>query len=338
MKAIGYTTSSTGAPAESLRDLDIEKPRALARDLLIEIKAISVNPRDIKVRRSEAASDQAPRVLGWDAAGIVREVGPDVQHYKVGDEVFYAGDMRRAGTYAQYHLVDERIVGLKPVSLDWEAAAALPLTGLTAYEMLFDRLGLTQGAEQHRNVFILGGAGGVPSMAIQLARQLTGATVVATASRPESRQWVLDMGAHHVIDHTQDLAPQFSALGVGQANFVFTTHTDANVWRNLAKLMAPQGRLGLIDDPEPLDLRVMKAKSVSIHWESMFTRSAFETDDMGRQREILNHIAALADKQVLRSTLGERYGLICAANIIRAHKAIEGGRVRGKITLTGFPD
>lgn len=336
MKAVGYTEQLPIDNDQALIDLELPKPAPNGRDLLVCVQAVSVNPRDIKSRQVFGASVEEPRVLGYDAAGVVEAVGPEVTLFQPGDEVFYAGELQRQGSNAQWQLVDERIVGRKPRTLDPAAAASLPLVMLTAFEMLFDRLGMPQSAPDNPpTLLILGGAGGVPSAAIQLACQ-AGATVIASASRPESAQWVRDMGAHHVIDHSKPLVSQILDLNIGLIDFAFSTHTNADVWAALAEIMAPQGRLGIIDDPEPLDLRVFKAKSVSVHWESMFTRSMFQTDDMQRQHDILNRVAELLDKGAIRAMDRAHLGRINAANLRKAHRMIEGGHTIGKIVLEGF--
>jgi zinc-binding alcohol dehydrogenase family protein len=339
MKAIGYTEHGLPISDErALRDLDLPPPGPpTGRDLLVRVHAVSVNPRDVKSRLLTPASPEKPVVLGYDASGVVEAVGPEATLFRPGDAVFYAGVLNRQGSNAELQLVDERIVGRKPATLDHAAAASLPLTALTAWEMLFDRLAVPPGGGTGEALLVIGGAGGVPSVAIQLARKLTGVTVVATASRPESAAWVRDLGAQHVVDHSRPLAAQVAALeGLPPPRWVFSTHTDTASWAEMAKLIAPQGRIGLIDDPEPLDLRLMKFKSVSIHWEAMFTRPIFGTPDMLRQHEILDEVAALVDRGALRATATQSFGRIDAANLRRAHAAIEAGRVVGKIVLAGF--
>jgi zinc-binding alcohol dehydrogenase family protein len=277
-------------------------------------------------------------VLGYDASGVVEAVGPDCTLFRPGDAVFYAGVLDRQGSNAEKQLVDERIVGRKPASVDHATAAALPLTALTAWEMLFDRLEIPQGeGAAGEALLIVGGAGGVPSIAIQLARALTRAMVIATASRPESERWVRDLGAQHVVNHACPLAEQVKALDLPRPpRWIFSTHTDTASWAEMAKIVAPQGRIGLIDDPEPLDLKLVKFKSVSIHWEAMFTRPMARTPDMARQHEILTEVGVLLDRGALRATATQNFGVISAANLRRAHAAIEGGRVVGKIVLAGF--
>jgi len=337
MRAIGYTTSLPIDDPQSLVDLDLPKPEATGRDLLVEVKAVSVNPVDTKIRQRRADPDGAPQVLGWDAAGTVVAVGDAVTGFAVGDAVFYAGAIDRPGTNAEYHVVDDRIVGHKPQTLDWAQAAALPLTSITAWETLFDRLDVRKPVPGAANaILIIGGAGGVGSIAIQLARQLTDLTVIATASRDETRGWVEDLGAHHVIDHRKPLADQIEALGLGAPGFVFsTTHTDEHV-AEIATLIAPQGRLALIDDPETLDISPLKQKSISVHWELMYTRSLFQTADMGEQGRILDEVARLVDAGTVRTTLAENFGRIDAANLRKAHARIESHTAKGKIVLEGF--
>jgi len=337
MRAVGYRQSQPITAETSLIDLDLPEPKATGRDLLVEVKAVSVNPVDTKIRvRSQPAEGQTS-VLGWDAAGIVRAVGPEVTGFKPGDAVFYAGAIDRPGSNAEFHLVDERIVGPKPKSLGFGEAAALPLTAITAWEMLFDRLDIRKPVPGAANaLLIIGGAGGVGSIAIQLARQLTDVTVIATASRPETRAWALELGAHHVIDHTKPLPAQIAALGIGAPAFVFsTTHTDTHL-EGIVELMAPQGRFGLIDDPKTLDANPLKRKSLSLHWELMFTRSLFQTADMGEQGKLLAEVSRLVDAGQIRTTLAEHFGTINAANLKRAHALIESNRAKGKIVLEGF--
>jgi zinc-binding alcohol dehydrogenase family protein len=331
MKAIAYTQNGA---ASVLTDLQLPAPTPGPRDLLVQVQAISVNPVDTKVRSGAAVTE--PRVLGWDAVGIVQQVGDQVSLFKVGDSVFYAGAIDRPGSNSELHLVDERIVGHKPQSLDNAHAAALPLTSITAWELLFDRLGVPEGGGEGQSLLIIGAAGGVGSILTQLARKLTRLTVIGTASRDETRQWVTDLGAHHVIDHSQPLVAQLEAIGVGQVDHVASlTHTDKH-FEQLIEALRPQGQLALIDDPKTLDVMPMKRKALSLHWELMFTRSLFQTPDMIKQHELLERVAELIDSGVLRTTLGEHYGTINAANLIRAHELIESGTAKGKIVLEGF--
>jgi NADPH:quinone reductase len=341
MHAIGFKQPGSIDREDAFSDIELPTPKAEGRDLLIEVKAVSVNPVDTKMRKGaepslrNQPSPDAWRVLGWDAAGVVAAVGPDVTLFQPGETVFYAGTIGRSGTNAEYHLVDERIVGHKPKTLDWAAASALPLTSLTAWELLFDRLDVkrpVRGAAPA--ILIVGGAGGVGSIAIQLARTLTDLTVIATASRPETIAWVKEMGAHHVIDHRQPMATQVAALGVGAPAFVLSTNqTDLHA-SEIAELIAPQGRFGVIDGLAEANL--FASKSVSIHWELMFTRSIYQTVDMAEQGVLLNEVARLVDAGTLRSTATERHAPINAANLKRVHALIESGRARGKIVLESF--
>ena len=336
MKAVGYKVPGPIAEDASLVDIDLPRPVAEGGDILVEVKAVSVNPVDYKIRSSTPPADGDWKVLGWDAAGIVQEVGPDVTQFAVGDEVYYAGSLIRPGTNAEFHLVDARIVGRKPASLDWAEAAALPLTTLTAWEAMFDRLDVTKPVPGAAAILIIGGAGGVGSIAIQIARQRTDLIVISTASRPETQEWAKGLGAHHVIDHSRPLVPQIAELGIGAPAFVFsTTHTEQHA-SDIAELIAPQGRFGFIDDPKALDVMLFKRKAVSIHHELMFTRSLYGTPDMDEQGKILNSLAVLVDDGKIRTTLTEKLSPINAANLKTVHALIESGAARGKIVLEGF--
>ncbi len=333
MKAVAYTHCRPIDAEDALLDTSLPDPVPRKRDLLVEVRAVAVNPVDTKLRR-HADPVGEKRVLGFDAAGVVRALGAEVTHFGIGDEVWYAGAINRAGANAEYQLVDERLVGRKPRRLGFADAASMPLTSLTAFEMLFDRLQVPQAAAG--SLLIIGGAGGVGSMAIQLARKLTELTVIATASRPESVDWCHRLGAHHVIDYQGDIPAQLSALGFRAVDFIFSTNASDQHWPAMVRAIRPQGRIGLIDDPAPIDVRDLKQKSVSLHWEAMFTRGLFETTDMIEQQRILERIAALADEGVLQTILAEHLGRISAANLILAHRRIESGKMRGKIVLEGF--
>jgi NADPH:quinone reductase len=337
MKAIGYYRSLPIDQDEALLDLDIAKPAPGGRDLLVKVEAVSVNPVDVKTRMRAAGAEGKPKILGYDGAGTVAEAGPDCRLFKPGDTVFYAGSNVRQGTNQEYHLVDERIVGTMPRSLSFAQAAALPLTSITAWEMLFDRLGIRIGKPPAAGaILIVGGAGGVGSIAIQLARRLTGLTVVTTASRPETRQWCLDLGAHHVIDHRQPMAEQMAALGIRQADYIFGVTNSEDHLAQIIAIIAPQGKFGLIDNPAKLDALPFKNKAVSVHWESMFTRSLYQTPDMIAQHELLSEVARLVDDGLIRTTLGETMGKIDAATLKKAHALVESGRAKGKVVLAGF--
>jgi NADPH2:quinone reductase len=336
MRAVGYKHSRPIDQADSLIDLEIEKPTPQGRDLLVEVKAVSVNPVDTKVRKRADPKGGAPKILGYDAAGVVAGVGSDAKLFKPGDEVFYAGSILRQGTDAEYHLVDERIVGAKPKTLDFAAAAALPLTSITAWEMLFDRLAVPRDGAEGRSLLIVGGAGGVGSIAIQLARHLTKLTIITTASRPETVAWCKELGAHHVIDHSKPMAAQLEAIGHRFVDYVFGVNASDQHYDTIVEIIAPQGKLGMIDDPGMFDANKLKGKSASLHWESMFTRSSFQTADMEAQHRLLSEVAKLVDTGVIRTTLAETLGTINAANLKRAHALIESGRARGKLVLAGF--
>lgn len=337
MKAIGYQTSLPIEQAESLVDITLDDPVPQGRDLLIEVKAISVNPVDTKVRMRAVPPTGQWKVLGWDASGIVKAVGPDVTLFKPGDRVWYAGAINRAGSNSELQLVDERIVGRMPSSLNFAEAAALPLTGLTAWEMLFDRFAISPSkAYSDKSLLIIGAAGGVGSVMIQLARRMTSLTVIATASRPETQAWVRELGAHHVIDHHAGICEELKRIGKLHPDYIVSlTHTDDH-YTQIVEAIAPQGKFGLIDDPAPIDIRLLKQKSVSLHWELMFTRSLFTTRDMLAQHRILTDLANMADDGLVRTTVAENFGAINANNLKRAHALIESGKSRGKIVLEGF--
>ena len=337
MRAVAYKTPHPIAAETSLVDVELPVPEATGHDLLVEIKAVSVNPVDVKIRANVAPPSGELKVIGWDAAGVVKAVGPDVTLFQPGDEVFYAGSITRPGSNAEFHLVDERIVGRKPKTLDFAAAAALLLTSITAYEALFDRLKVQDAVPGAApSLLVIGGAGGVGSITIQIARALTELTVIATASRPETQEWVKELGAHHVIDHSKPIAAQVAALGIGAPGFVFsTTNTDQHL-AEIVEVIAPQGRFALIDDPKVLDIMPFKRKAISVHWELMFTRPIFGTPDMIEQHHLLNKIAELVDAGEIRTTLTETVGTINAANLKKAHGMIETGRTKGKVVLTGF--
>jgi zinc-binding alcohol dehydrogenase family protein len=336
MKAVGYQKSLPIDDPNSLIDFEAAKPEPTGRDIRVAVKAVSVNPVDTKVRKRAEPPAGEYKILGYDAAGVVDAVGPDVTMFEPGDEVFYAGSILRQGTNAQFHLVDERIVGHKPKSLLFAEAAALPLTSLTAWELLFDRLGVEQGRREDRSLLIIGGAGGVGSILIQLAHKLTGLTVLATASRPESIEWCLKLGVHHVVDHSRPMKEQIEKLKVPPVALIASLTATDKHFPALVDILAPQGAIGLIDDPASLDALLLKGKAASLHWELMFTRSTFQTPDMIKQHEILENVSALIDKKELKTTLDRVFGKIDAANLQRAHAAIESGRSTGKIVLEGW--
>ncbi len=338
MKAVGLYRYLPIDHPESLLDLDLETPVAAKRDLLVEVRAISVNPVDTKRRAPKDQVETTPRVLGWDAAGVVKASGPEAKLFKPGDEVYYAGSIVRQGANSELHLVDERIAGRKPGNLSFAEATALPLTTITAWELMFDRMGISKGgAHAGRRLLILGGAGGVGSIAIQLAKKLARLKVIASASRPESIAWAKRLGADATVDHTQPLPEQLAALGEPEVDFlVCFTNTDP-YFAVFPKLVKPQGRIGsIVRMQKPVDLSLLQEKSLSFSWEGMFTRSTFQTPDMIAQHELLNEAAALTESGVLRTTMKTNLGRINAANLKRAHKLLEEGHVIGKIVLEGF--
>ena len=337
MKAIGYTHSLDINEPNALMDLEIDKPSASGRDLLIKISAIAVNPVDYKIRQRVNPEGGEPKILGWDAVGEVVDIGSDVTKFAVGDRVYYAGDLTRPGSNAEFQLVDERIVGKAPKSLSDSDAAALPLTTITAYELLFDHLKLKQQSEKSEEVvLVVGAAGGVGSIMLQLLKTLTGATVIATASRESSKNWVQELGPDYVVDHSQPMAEQIKALNVGEVTHVASLNNTHQYIDTYVEVMKPKGKLALIDDPESLDVAKLKQKSLSLHWEFMFTRSMFETDDMAEQSRLLSDVASLIDEGKIKTTVGKHLGKINAANLIEAHKALEEGSAIGKLVLEGF--
>jgi len=336
MKAVAFTHAKPITDIDALIDIELPAPVPRHHDLLVEVKAVSVNPVDTKLRRGNEPLGE-PRVLGFDAAGIVRGIGPEVQNFAVGDEVFYAGVPTRPGTNAEFHLVDDRIVGHKPKSLTFAEAAALPLTSLTAWEMLFDRFRVPRGQAHGGTLLIVGGAGGVGSMAIQLAAQLTDLTIVATASRTETAEWCRSLGAHHVINHRQDLAGQFRDLNLSAPDYIFCVTHQREHFRHLTELLAPEGAIGLIESVGgPVDISALMKKSGTLHTEYMFTRGTLQTPTISAQHRTLEAIAHLVDHGTLISTMTANYGAINAFNLRRAHEAVEASSVRGKIVLEGF--
>jgi len=336
MKAIGYYQSLPIENPESLQDIELPAPVPGARDLLVRVKAVSVNPVDTKVRKNAAPEAGQAKVLGWDAVGTVEAVGAGVKNFKVGDRVYYSGSIIRPGTNAELHAVDERIAALAPKSLDDAQAAALPLTTITAYELLFDRLRVPKSGGEGQTLLVTGGAGGVGSILIQLARQLTKLRVVATASRAETRAWCLELGAHAVIDHSKPLAAELKAAGIGEVDMVASlTQTDQH-YAQIIESLKPQGQLAVIDDMKVLDAMPLKTKCISLHWEMMFARSRFETPDIAEQGALLAEVAALVDAGRIRTTANASFGTINAANLRRAHALIESGKAQGKVVLAGF--
>lgn len=335
MKAVAFTHALPITHPDCLLDLVLPEPVCGPQDLLVRVRAVAVNPVDSKIRLRHA-SPGVPRIGGWDAAGEVLAAGADVEGFSVGDRVWYAGALERAGCFAERQAVDARLAARLPASLDFRPAAALPLTGITAWELLFDRLQVPRHGGHDQALLVIGAAGGVGSILVQLARQLTGLTVIATAGRPESRDWLLALGAHHVIDHHQPLSRALTEQGLPSPVLVACLTETERHFAEVAACIAPQGRVALIDDPETIDIRLLKRKSVSLHWEFMFTRSLFGTSDMTRQGEILGEMAALVDAGVLRSTLSEAAGQLEASTLRAALARVESGQARGKLVLDGL--
>lgn len=335
MKAIGFKTSLPISEADSLIEFEKEIPTPSGRDLLVKVEAISVNPVDYKIRQNSLKNkiQDEPKIIGWDAAGIIESTGEEVSLFKKGDRVFYAGDITKDGSNQEYQLIDERIVGFAPQKIAAEMAAAMPLTSLTAYEILFDRLRLTAAKDKGKSILIIGGAGGVGSVAIQLAKKILGLRVIATASRENTVEWCKKLGADVVVNH-KDLVNQVKKAGYNTVDFIMD-FVDVNLyWDAFVQLIAPQGMIGSISDPvDPVNLRQLKGKSVSFHWELMFTRSMFLTADMQRQHEILNHIAQLMDSGILVSTLNTTITGFNAEHLKEAHRLLESGKTIGKVVV-----
>ncbi|UJB17878.1 MULTISPECIES: zinc-binding alcohol dehydrogenase family protein [Lysobacter] len=338
MKAVALTRYLPIDDPQSLVDVELPAPTASGHDLLVRVEAISVNPVDTKVRSPKPQVEAQPRVLGFDAAGVVEAVGEDVTRFKVGDRVYYAGDITRPGTNSELHLVDERIVGAAPASLSAAQAAALPLTAITAWELLFQRMPFdADNGGRGKSLLIIAGAGGVGSIAIQIAKR-AGFSVIATASRSESVEWCRQMGADHVIDHRQPLAPQLKALGFEQVDAALNLADTDRYWETLGEVLAPQGHVGLIVEPSGA-LKIgdpYKAKCIGIHWEMMFSRPRFKTPDMVEQGKILDRVAQLIDAGELKGTHTETLGKIDAANMRETHRRLESGTTIGKLVLAGW--
>ncbi|MFH7015451.1 zinc-binding alcohol dehydrogenase family protein [Flavobacterium sp. FlaQc-47] len=335
MKAIGFKTSLPITEKESFTAFEIPKPVPGLRDLLVKISAVSVNPVDYKIRQNSAKDTvlETPKIIGWDAVGIVEEIGSDVSLFKIGDEVYYAGDITKPGSNAEYQIIDERIVGRKPKSLTIDEAAAMPLTGLTAWEILFDRIRINPEKDKGKSILIIGGAGGVGSIAIQLAKKIAGLTVIATASRQETIDWCKQQGADFVVDH-KDLIASVHEAGFQNVDFILD-FVDTNLyWDTMVELIKPQGHIASITgSSDPVALNKLKNKSVSFSWELMYTRSMFETDDMQEQHNILNKIAELLDEGILKSTLNETLIGLNVENFKKAHELLESGKTIGKIAI-----
>jgi zinc-binding alcohol dehydrogenase family protein len=337
MKAVALKRYLPSSNPESLLDVELPDPKPQGRDLLVRVHAVSVNPVDVKVRSPKDKTEDPPRVLGWDAAGIVEAVGPDATLFKPGDAIYYAGSITRPGCDSELHLVDERIVGPKPRSLDFAQAAAMPLTVLTAYEALFGQFGIDPGGRHAgKTLLVINGAGGVGSIAIQLAK-LAGLRVIATASRPESQAWCRSMGADAVINHHEDIPKQLREAGSAEVDYIFNTVNTNAYWTVMGDVIKPFGRIAsIVETSEPVDLGRLMRKSVSFSWELMFTRAIFQTPDMDTQHRILRQVAEWLDAGRLKSTVTETLSPISAANLRAAHAKVESGKMTGKLVLQGW--
>jgi len=336
MKAFGYTQATKTLTPESFQTIELPTPEAHGHDILVEVSAISVNPVDAKIR-ANVSSEQGYKVIGWDAVGTVKAVGDKVTLFNVGDRVYYAGDLTRQGSNAELQLVDERIVGRAPSTLSNPEAAALPLTSITAWELLFDRLQISKSqSAKPASLLVIGAAGGVGSILVQLAKQLTNLTVVATASRAQSVAWLNKLGVDEVLDHTQSLDEQRTQRNMDEFDYVISlTHTDQHL-DEIINVIKPQGKLALIDDPASFDILKLKRKSISLHWEFMYTRSMYQTDDMIAQHQLLTELAELVDNGTIKTTLGQHLGKISVGNLVKAHQILESYQSRGKLVLEGF--
>jgi len=335
MKAIGYQKSLPIENELSLQDIELETPAAHGHDILVEVKAVSVNPVDFKIRQAMPAADGEYKVIGWDATGVVKSVGENVSLFKPGDKVWYAGDITRSGSNAQFQLVDERIVGHIPSSLSYGEAAALPLTSITAWELLFDRLNVAKN-DGSKSILVIGAAGGVGSIMVQLLKQRTKLNIIASASRAETISWLEDLGADTIVNHRNPLSEEFAAKNLSEVDYVVSLNNTEQHLPEIEKVVKPQGQFALIDDPETLNIVPFKNKSVSVHWELMFTRSLFKTDDMQEQHVILNNVATMIDQGQIKTTVGEHLGKINAANLRKAHQHLETQTAKGKVVLEGF--
>lgn len=338
MKAVGLYRYLPIDNPESLLDLTISKPQAKGRDLLVRIKAISVNPVDTKIRAPKEQVEEKPKILGWDVAGIVEEVGENCSFFQPGDEVFYAGDSSRQGANSQFHLVDERIVGKKPATLDFASAASLPLTSLTAYEALFEHLGVSHNPSSNvgKKILIINGAGGVGSIATQLAKSM-GLTVISTASRQETHDWVKKQGADIVINHHYDFSSQLKKENITNVEYILCLHSTQMHWTTMAEVIAPLGKIcSIVETDKPVDLGLLKNKSATFSWEFMFTKSLYQTSDMTTQHKYLDTIAQMIDDKKIHTTVNYHYGTINAENLRKAHKQLESDTTIGKIVLEGF--
>jgi NADPH2:quinone reductase len=339
MKAVGLYKYLSIENPESLIDLEIPKPEARGRDLLVRVKAVSVNPVDTKVRSPKEKVETEPKILGWDAAGVVEAVGEEASLFSPGDEVYYAGSITRQGCDAEYHLVDERIVGRKPRNLTFEEAAAMPLTTITAWEAFFDRMGIARSGNDGKSLLIIAGAGGVGSIGIQIAKKLAGLHVIATASRGESEAWCRELGADEVINHREPFKQEFQRISADEVDYILCAANTELHLQNMADVIKPQGKLCLIvgaKGGQPVPINLFQSKSVALCWELMFTRAQYQTPDMQAQHDLLNETAALLENGTLRHTLKENAGPLNAENLRQAHARLESGSMIGKLALSGI--
>ena len=340
MKAVGYLEAQPIDNPNSLQDIELAEPVAEGDDILVKIEAIAVNPVDYKIRQSVSSADGNPKVLGWDAVGEVVAIGEKVTLFAPGDHVFYAGDLNRQGTNAEYHLADQRVVGKKPKTLSNAEAAALPLTTITAWELLFEHLQIERqeaGAvsESEDVILVIGAAGGVGSILLQLIKALTGAKVIATASRESSIAWVKELGADHVINHKEPIGPQILDLGL-PVTHVASLNSTESYFDDYISVLEPFGKIAIIDDPESLDVMKLKSKSLSLHLEFMFARSMHNASDIIEQHRLLTRVSELIDSGFVKTTIGKNLGTICAKNLRQAHETLESGASIGKLVLEGF--
>lgn len=335
MKAVGFYQYLPIEEKDSFLNVEVPDPVPGAHDLVVRVKAVSVNPVDTKTRMSKGpeVTEKEPQIIGWDASGIVESVGEHCQVFKPGDEVFYAGDKSRPGAYGEKHIVDERIVGKKPRQLSFAESAAVPLTAITAWEGMFTRLGINSEKDQYKSILIIGGAGGVGSIAIQLAKW-AGLHVIATASRPETEEWCRKMGADEVINHREPILPQLETLDFESVPYIFCLNDTAYHWKNMVDSIAPQGKIcSIVGSKEALDLSQLQHKSVTFAWEYMFTRPMLQTDDMIAQHRLLTEVSELLDKEALQTTLTETLSPLEATTVKEAHKKVESGKMIGKIVI-----
>ncbi len=334
MRAVGHKKATPVDAEDALVEFEVPIPEPRPRDLLVQVRGVSMNPVDVKVRSLMAPQDGV-RILGWDAAGEVIAAGPEVTRFKPGDAVFYAGDLTRPGSNAEYQLVDERIAGRKPTSLSYGEAAGIPLTAITAWEILFDCFRIPEGGGEGEAILIIGAAGGVGSILTQLAKKLTRLEVIATASRPETEAWVRKMGADRIVNHRNPLDAELGTLGISPRYVAALTHTDRH-FESIVSLIQPRGHIALIDDPDSLDVAALKTRAITLSWEFMFTRSMYQTDDQSMQHELLNRVADLLDSGELQSTVTRHCGPLHVANLRAAHVHQETGTAIGKTVLDGF--